>query len=79
MDKLSAYFQNLENTIVQGLKTIPIVRKFSHLFILLNSHEETLAYCHLTELELRQLHRRFGHLLVQRLANLLSYSRHEFK
>ena len=47
--------------------------------MLLNSHEETLAYCHLTEPELRQLHRRFGHPSVQRLANLLSYSGHEFK
>ena len=61
MDKLGAYLQNLENTIVQGPKTIPIVRKFGHPFMLLNSHEETLAYCHLTEPELRQLHRRFGH------------------
>jgi hypothetical protein len=47
--------------------------------MLLNSHEETLAYCYLIELELRQLHRRFGHPLVQRLANLLSYLGHEFK
>ena len=53
MDKLGAYLQNLENTIVQGLKTILIVRKFGYPFILLNSHEETLVYCHLTELELR--------------------------
>jgi hypothetical protein len=47
--------------------------------MLLNSHEETLVYCYLTEPELRQLHRRFGHPLVQRLANLLSYSGHKFK
>jgi hypothetical protein len=47
--------------------------------MLLNNHKETLVYCYLIEPELRQLHRRFGHPLVQRLANLLSYLGHKFK
>jgi len=79
IDNLGAYLQNLENIIVQGQKTIQIVRKFGHPFMLLDNHEETLAYCHLTEPELRQLHRRFGHPSVQRLTNLLKQSGHEFQ
>jgi len=71
IDNLSAYLQNLDNTIVQRQKIVQIVRKFGHPFILLDNQEETLAYYHLTEIELRQLHRRFGHTSVQRLANLL--------
>jgi hypothetical protein len=35
--------------------------------MLLNKLEEAVAWSHLTELELRQLYQRFGHLLVQRL------------
>ena len=79
MDALGAYLQNIDNTIVQGHKTIRIVRKFGHPFMLLDNDEETLAYCHLTEPELRQLHRRFGHPSVQRLTNLLTQSGHEFQ
>jgi hypothetical protein len=35
--------------------------------MLLNKLEETVAWSHLTKSELRQLYRRFEHLLVQRL------------
>jgi hypothetical protein len=79
MDRVGAYLQNLENTIVQGQKRIRIVRKFGHPFMLLNSQEETLAYCHLTEPELRQLHRRFGHPSVARLAKLLRRAEQDFE
>jgi hypothetical protein len=64
IDNLSAYLQNLDNTIVQRQKIVQIVRKFGHPFILLDNQEETLAYYHLTEIELRQLHRRFSHTSV---------------
>jgi hypothetical protein len=33
--------------------------------------EEAIAYSYLTEIELKQLHCRFGHLSVQRLAKVL--------
>jgi hypothetical protein len=39
--------------------------------MLLDKLEETLAWSHLTETELRQIHRRFGHPSVQRLAAIL--------
>ena len=46
--------------------------------MLLNNWKETLASCHLTEPELRQLHRRFGHPSVARLAKLLNRAGQEF-
>jgi hypothetical protein len=39
--------------------------------MLLNRTEETIAHCHLTYSELRQLYRRFRHLSVRRLVDLL--------
>ena len=44
--------------------------------MLLNHIEETAAYCHLTETELRQLHRRFGHPSIQRLTKVLERAGH---
>lgn len=44
--------------------------------MLLNQKEETLLYSHLTEPELRQLHRRFGHPSSRRLFRLLQRAGH---
>jgi hypothetical protein len=38
--------------------------------------EEAIAYSHLTEIELKQLYCRFGHLFVQRLAKVLEQARY---
>jgi hypothetical protein len=54
-------FDNLRNVLVQGDKIIPVVRKWGHPWMLLNHQEEALAWCHLTETELRQIHRQFSH------------------
>jgi len=67
MDRMKVKLDNLQNVLVQGSKVIPIVRKWGHPFMLLNCAEESYAYSHLTEPDLRQLHRRFGHPSVQRL------------
>lgn len=77
MDKTGTYLNNIENVLVQGDKRIPIVRKFGHPWILLDKLEETMAYCHLTETQLRQLHRRFGHPSVQRFNQVLKRSGHD--
>lgn len=45
--------------------------------MLLNSREETMAFSHFTEPELRQLHRRFGHPSVQRFVRVLERSGHD--
>jgi hypothetical protein len=45
--------------------------------MLLNKLEKAVAWSHLTESELRQLHRQFGHLLVQRLVQVLQRAGHK--
>jgi hypothetical protein len=44
---------NLKNTLVQGSRVVPIVRKWGHPWLLLDKLEETAAWSHLTEPELR--------------------------
>ncbi|KAI0998087.1 hypothetical protein K3495_g10102 [Podosphaera aphanis] len=39
MDRLNVRFDNLRNILVQGNKTVPIVRKWGHPWMLLHSHE----------------------------------------
>lgn len=78
MDRMGVRFDNLRNVLIQGSKTVPVIRKFGHPFMLLHHSEQSLAYCHLTETELKQLHRRFGHPSVQRLARVLYKSNHDF-
>ena len=65
-------FDNLNNELVQGNHIVPVVRKFGHPFMLLHRLEEIMAFNQLTEPQLRQLHRRFGHPSVRRLAKILS-------
>ena len=72
MDRLGVRFDNLNNELVQGNHIVPVVRKFGHPFMLLHRPEESMAFNHLTEPQLRQLHRRFGHPSVRRLAKILS-------
>ena len=45
--------------------------------MLLHRMEEAIAYSHLTETELRQLHRRFGYPSVQRLIKVLYRAGHK--
>ena len=80
MDRLGIYFNNLENILVMDNKrgTIPVICKFGHPWLLwkntLESHimqSFDLNPCYLTDTELRQLHRRFGHLSSMRLRLLL--------
>lgn len=78
MDRMNCYIDNLRNVIVQGRKTVAIVRKFGHPFMLLDKPSESLAHCHLTEAELRTLHRRFGHPSVAKLSRLLKRAGQDF-
>ncbi|KAI0991241.1 hypothetical protein K3495_g16946, partial [Podosphaera aphanis] len=77
MDKMGVYLNNIENILLQGNKKVPIIRKWGHPFMLLDQMEQTLAFCHLTEVELRQLHRRFGHPSVHRLSRVLKRAGHK--
>jgi hypothetical protein len=57
MDNMGVELHNLKNVLVQGTKVVPVVRKWGHPWMLLNKLEETVAWSHLTESDLRQLHR----------------------
>ena len=77
MDTLRVKFDNLENVLIQGDTRVPIVRKWGHPWLLLHQLEKSVAWSHLTESELRQLHRRFGHPSVHRLLRVLQRAGHE--
>ncbi len=65
MDKYGIYLNNVENVLVYKGKTYPVIRRWGHLWLLLDSLETAIHY--LTETELRQLHRRFRHPAADRL------------
>jgi hypothetical protein len=69
MDKMGVYYNNISDRIVHPGGSYPIVRRFSHPFVVWDA-QTAIAY--LTEPELRQLHRRFGHPAVERLATVLN-------
>jgi len=79
MDRMGVKLDNLENVLIQGKKRVPIVRKWGHPWMLLHYAEQAIAWNHLTESQLRQLHRRFGHPSVRRLATVLQRAGHEIE
>ena len=71
MDWLGVYLDNVDNMLVQkrtGKKQL-ILRKWGHPWLPLD--DEQAAVQHLTDTELRQLHRRFGHPAAERLYKVL--------
>lgn len=72
MDKYGVYLNNILNILVYRGKGYPIIRKWGHPWFLLDDLEKTIAWNHLTETELRQLYRRFGHPVVERLYKVLT-------
>ena len=44
INRLYVHFNNLTNVLVHHDKKVPVVRKFGHLFILLNSSAEAITY-----------------------------------
>ena len=87
MDKHGAFFNNITNQVIQSqtqpTRRHPVIQKYGHAFLLWYTSAYTLATeslalnpCYLTDVELRRLHRRFGHLSVYRLHQLLERSGH---
>lgn len=74
MDRLKVYFNNTTDELVQDAVRIPVLRKWGHPWFHLNKRERATAF--LTEIELRRLHRRFGHPAVMRLVKLLKDAGH---
>ena len=69
MDKHSIYLNNVDNVLVHNGNQYPIVRKWGNPWLLLDHHDTVVHY--LTETELRQLHRRFGHPAADRMYKVL--------
>ena len=77
MDAMGVELRNKKNVLERADKRVPIVRKWGHPWMLLHNLEKIAAWSHLTESELRQLHRRFGHPSVRRLTQILQRAGHE--
>lgn len=71
LDRLGATFDNVNDMLCQNNRKFPIVPKYGHPWLLLDK-SKSVAWCNLTEPELRQLHRRFGHPSVRKLSDLLN-------
>lgn len=81
LDRLRATYNNLKDVVFQeGGVQVPVFRMRGHPWMLLDSVKGLVAQdsdlfpsieCHLTDVELRQLHRRFGHPSVGRLESVL--------
>src|SRR5271166_3243146 len=74
MDTLKVFYNNLNNVLVTPTKSVLVVRRFGHPFLLWEESLQSFITnsfdqnpCYLTATELRQLHRRFGHPSANRL------------
>lgn len=84
MDCLKIYLNNVKNILVTKDQTIPIVCQFGHPFLLWKTTLQSYIMesfdtnpCYLTDTELCQLHRRFGHPSAMKLHLLFERSGHE--
>ena len=85
MDKLKVYYNNISDFLVTSTgKTVPVVRRFGHAFLMWNNTLRSFICgslnfnpCFLTETELRTLHRRFGHPSAGRLQDVLERAGHD--
>ena len=84
MDRLRIYLINVKNTLVTEDRAIPIICRFGHPFLLWKTALQSYITqsfdtnpCYLTDIELRQLHRRFEHPSAMKLYLLLERSGHE--
>ena len=76
LDRSGYYYNNQTDLVTYKNNTkppIPITRIFNHPFMVWGP----VSIAYLTEPELRQLHRRFGHPSVDRLVKLLEKTNHE--
>jgi hypothetical protein len=67
--KHNVYLDNTRDVLVHSGRDYPIAMRDGHAWFLLDNLENIVF--HLTETELRQLHRRFGHPAADRLQRLL--------
>ena len=86
LDRLRVYYNNLKDEIVTPQGAVKVARKYGHAFLLWGNMlkeyiiESLTNYtCHLTDVDIMRLHRRFGHPSVERFHALLERSGHEFE
>jgi hypothetical protein len=88
MNRLKIYFNNVENILFVIIKNrdLSIIRRLDHDFLLWKNSYFLHLYitqffefnlCYLTDVELRQLHRRFDHSFTLKLHDLLKRFDHE--
>ncbi len=86
MNRLKVYFNNVENLLVNTIKVLSIIRRFDHDFLLWKNSYFLHSYitqsfnsylCYLTNVELRQLHKRFDHSSTMKLHDLLERFGHD--
>ena len=84
MDKLGVFFNNVTNELVRDEFVHPVVCRYGHAFLMWHTPTYSLVAesldvnpCYLTEVELRRLHRRFGHPSVRRLEAVLHRAGHK--
>ena len=83
-DRLSVYYNNINDILIQKKSIIFVIRRFEHSFLLWNNVLQNCIieffncnFCFLIEIELRKLHKRFEHFLIKKLKNFLKRSNHE--
>ena len=80
MDRLRVHYNNVTDVLITPTGELPIVRRFGHPFLVWSEAIHPFLQelpCYLTEVEIRQLHRRFGHPSVGRLQRVLERAGHE--
>lgn len=84
MDNLRVYYNNVTDTLITPSATLPIVRRFGHPFLIWGKtltvyiqHTLDCNPCYLTDTEINQLHRRFGHPSANKLYKVLERSGHD--
>jgi hypothetical protein len=86
LDRLKVYFDNTRDVIVgpKPNQTTPVIRRFGHPFLVWGTSCGTYLIesfaenpCFLTEVELRRIHRRFGHPSTEKLRRVLERAGHD--
>lgn len=84
MDKLNVHFNNLKNILIISTKSVPGICHFGQSFLFQNKSLLSLIAncfnnnpCFLTNIELRQLHCRFGYFSAKKLQKVLECARYE--
>jgi hypothetical protein len=86
MNRLKVYFNNVENLLIDKIKTSSVIKRFDHDFLLWENFLHSyitqffeLNSCYLIDVELRQLHKLFDHSFITKLHDLLKRFDHEVK